>query len=81
MAFIIPDTGICSKVSFYMRTDFRDDIPFNNYVVSHYIENGDQQSLIFYINKYLNTNVIEKRPGTPAFLIMPNISEFHSPPF
>lgn len=81
MAFIIPDTSVYSNVSFYMRRDFRDDIPYNNYIVSHHIENGDQESLIFYINKYLNTNVTEKRPGTPAFLIMPNISEFHSPPF
>ena len=34
MAFIIPDTSVYSNVSFYMRRDFRDDIPYNNYIVT-----------------------------------------------
>lgn len=81
MAFIVPDTNISTKVSFYMRKDFRDDVPFDNYYISHYIDKGDQLSLIYYINKYMNTKKFDKRPDTPAYLIMPQIPKSHIPPY
>ena len=81
MAFICPNTDYSSRVTFYMRKDFRDDILFDRDVRTHYIDKGDSDSLIFYINKYMNTNVKDKRPGTPAYIIMPEISEYHSPPY
>ena len=79
MAFVYPSDDSC-KVSFHMRKDFRDDIDTMREEHIHYIDKGDQESLIYYINKYMNTNVKEKRPGTPAYIIMPQISKHHIPP-
>ena len=81
MAFVFPDNEYSCKVTFYMRKDFRDDINFDREMKTHYIDKGDTESLIFYINEYMDTNVNEKRPGTPAYIVMPQISPYHLPPY
>lgn len=81
MAFVCPNNEYSSKVTFHMRKDFRDDIHFDRELVTHYVDKGDQESLIYYINKYMNTYVKEKRPSTPAFIIMPQISKNYNPPY
>ena len=80
MAFVVPSSNSC-KVSFHMRKDFRDDIYNEREIRTHYIDKDDNESLIFYINQYMNTNVKDKRPDTPAYIIMPQISEYHIPPY
>ena len=83
MAFIIPDADYCDEVIFHLRDDFRCDV--NNIIESrtHYIERGDQNALIYYINRYMDTNINkdEKRPNTPAYLIMPKIPKNYQPFF
>lgn len=81
MAFVYPDNDYCCKVTFHMRKDFRDDINNERELRTHYVDKGDQESLIFYINQYMNTNVKDKRPETPAYIIMPQISSYHIPPY
>ena len=80
MAFVVPSSNSC-KVSFHMRKDFRDDIYNKREIRTHYIDKDDNESLIFYINQYMNTNVKDKRPDTPAYIIMPQISAYHIPPY
>ena len=63
MAFVYPDNDYCCKVTFHMRKDFRDDISKERELRTHYVDKGDQESLIYYINEYMNTNVKDKRPG------------------
>jgi len=60
MAFVVPSSNSC-KVSFHMRKDFRDDIYNEREIRTHYIDKDDNESLIFYINHYMNTNVKDKR--------------------
>ena len=68
MAFVFYDEDDkIDKVSFYMRKDFRDE---GDMIVTEYIGRGDTMTKLAYIEKYMNTNVKEKRPGTPAFLIL-----------
>ena len=81
MAFVYPNNEYSCKVSFHMRKDFRDDIDFDREIRTQYIDKGDQDSLIYYINQYMNTNVKDKRPETPAYIIMPQISSYHNPPY
>ena len=80
MAFVVPSSNSC-KVSFHMRKDFRDDIYDEREIRTHYIDKDDNESLIFYINQYMNTNVKDKRPNTPAYIIMTQISAYHIPPY
>lgn len=81
MAFVYPNDDYCCKVTFHMRKDFRDDISKERELRTHYVDKGDQESLIFYIIQYMNTNVKDKRPETPAYIIMPQISSYHIPPY
>ena len=81
MAFICYDFQNCDEVSFYMRKDFRDELNVPRRQEHHMIERGDTNALLFYINKYMNTNVFNKRPDTPAYLIMPKIPSSYTPLF
>lgn len=68
MAFVFYDEDDkVDKVSFYMRKDFRDE---GDMIVTEFIERGDTTTKLAYIDKYMNTKVKEKRPGTPAYLIL-----------
>lgn len=77
MAFVIPNYNICDHVHFYMRKDFADI----NCIESHWIERGDTNALLYYISTYMETRVKDKRPDTPALLIMDRISEDYNPPY
>jgi hypothetical protein len=66
MAFVIPDLNNCDLVTFYMRKDFS-DYPR---IISHYVDRHDPYALLYYINEYMDTNVVIRRPDTPTILIM-----------
>ena len=83
MAFIFHEVGPCDEVTFYMRKNFRSELNFDRQQVSHFIERGDSTALIYYIKKYMDTNIKSenKRPDTPMNLIMPRISKLFEPLF
>jgi hypothetical protein len=83
MAFICPTEFNCSLVSFYLRDDFRKELDVSRCCIDHYIEKGDTNAQIYYIRKYMDTNIPTgcKRPDTPAKLIMPRISKYYEPLF
>ncbi len=66
MAFVIPDFNNCDFVTFYTRKDFS-DYPR---IISHYIDRRDPYALLYYINEYMDTKVVIRRPDTPTVLIM-----------
>jgi hypothetical protein len=51
-------------------TMFDDDEDDENKSVTHIIRRGDDNSLRYYIKKYMDTNVKKRRPDTPAKLII-----------
>jgi len=66
MAFVISDIE-SDLVTFYRRRNFA-DVDQTTY---EYIERGNVDMLRYYIMKYMDTTVKEKRPDTPHKLIMP----------
>lgn len=66
MAFVFYDRDEYDLVTFYQRKDFRDE----DNIVHEYIKRGDTASKLNLIEQHMNTKVKEKRPGTPAFLII-----------
>jgi len=77
MAFITPNYEECDEVSFHTREDFAD----RSSTVIHFIKRGDERALQYYIRKYMDTHIKQKRPDTPAKLIIPFISKTYTPPF
>lgn len=69
MAFIIPNDENSDKVTFYMRKTFTE----YDLKISELIERGDRYTLIHYIKSYMDTKKTEKRPDTPANIIMPSV--------
>ena len=66
MAFVISDIE-SDLVTFYRKKYFADIDQSTN----EYIERGNSDMLRYYIMKYMDTTVKEKRPDTPRKLIMP----------
>lgn len=66
MAFVFYDRNEFDLVSFHQRKDFRDE----DNIVYEYIDRGDTASKLDLIDKHMNTKVKDKRPETPAFLII-----------
>tara|TARA_B100001057_G_C22804712_1_gene932889 strand:- start:618 stop:908 length:291 start_codon:yes stop_codon:yes gene_type:complete len=93
--FFEPMYDNCDEVSFYIRNDFSDNIDSSNVIfnfsdfsdeetdniknVTHYIPRGDINSLRFYIRSYMDTRVKDKRPNTPAKLIINPIPKGYIP--
>jgi hypothetical protein len=75
MAFILPDYDNCDIVSFYVRKDFSN----KQYIMTHYIDRDDEFALLYYIRKYMDTNISVRRPDTPAKLIMNTIPKDYKP--
>lgn len=71
MAFFAPEDFLFDKVKFIMRKDFAD---VNN-VETCWIERGDSNAVNYYISKYMDTRVKNKRADTPAFLIINKIPD------
>ena len=64
-------------------TNFSDDENENDEIknITHYIPRGDINSLRFYINTYMETRVKDKRPDTPAKLIINPIPKNYVPKY
>ena len=77
MAFVLPDYDNCDIVSFHIRKDFSD----KQYIITHYIDREDQFALLYYIRQYMDTNVVVRRPDTPAKLIIASIPKDYIPPY
>ena len=62
-------------------SDFSDEETDNDNIknVTHYIPRGDINSLRFYIRSYMDTRVKDKRPNTPAKLIINPIPKGYIP--
>ncbi len=75
----------CDEVSFYIRNDFSEHFDSSNLIfnfsdlsdeenddknITHLIQRGDINSLRYYIKSYMDTTVNNKRPDTPAKLII-----------
>ena len=47
--------------------------------MTHYIDRDDEFALLYYIRKYMDTNISVRRPDTPAKLIMNTIPKDYKP--
>ena len=75
MSFLIPDYDLCDIVSFYIRKDFSD----NPCIMTRYIDRTDPFALLFYIKEHMNTDVLIRRPDTPAKLILMPVPADYQP--
>jgi hypothetical protein len=78
MSFILPVFDKCDVISFYVRSDFTNH---DNMVISHYIKRDDIYALPYYIKLYLDTNKKDRRPDTPATLIIPKVPPDYLPEY
>lgn len=78
MSFILPDFDDCDVINFYIRPDFTNHPTMT---ISHYIKRGDIVALRYYIKLYLDTNKKERRPDTPATLIIPKVPSDYYPEY
>lgn len=78
MSFILPNFDNCDVISFYVRPDFTNH---DNMIISHYIKRDDIFALRYYIKLYLDTNKKERRPDTPATLIIPKVPPDYLPEY
>lgn len=78
MSFILPNFDECDVISFYVRSDFTNH---DNMIVSHYINRNDIFALRYYVKLYLDTNKKERRPDTPATLIIPKVPPDYLPEY
>jgi len=77
MAFLAVDPMHSDTVTFYAREDFSN----NTCVTTHYIERGDITALRYYIKNYMDTTITNRRPDTPANLIIDSVPHNYEPTF
>ena len=76
MNFYFEDYDDYDLVTFYIRRDFSDTEIMS---ATHYIKRGDELCKRYYIKQYMDTNKKNKRPETPAKLILEHLPKEYSP--
>ena len=78
MSFFLPEFKDHDTVTFCIRSDFSDVSAIS---VTHYIKRGDELCKRYYIKQYMDTNKKDKRPETPAKLILEHIPKDYYPDY